>query len=229
MSHNYIICSTQRSGSSLLCHLMRQSGVLGKPGESIVLGKIKKYAENKNIEDLFIAAQEIIESNRGSNGVAGVKIHYHQFEQIKSKLSFFDLLGDDIKWIYIDRKSQLEQAVSLAKAWQTREFSSKHQATDSARYCFETINKAGKLLVEEKSSWEWLFQALNINPLRIYYEDLLNDDSVNIAVEAIAKHVDVEFEKRVKLQDVGIKKQSDESSLEWVKSFIEDYKAQSGL
>ena len=32
-THTYLICATQRSGSTLLCELLKQTGVAGRPEE----------------------------------------------------------------------------------------------------------------------------------------------------------------------------------------------------
>lgn len=218
----YIICSTQRSGSSLLCHLLRHSRVLGRPGETIVLGKLEAIAKERGESDLLKLARDIVQEHATPNGVSGVKLHFHQFEQLRAELGIYNIF-EEVKWIYIDRKNLIEQAVSLAKARQTREFSSKHAKLNQAVYDKDSIISAGRFLAEEKSLWEWFFASMQIEPLRLYYEDLLDDVSINEQVGKVCDLLGQKLNREVKLEDVGIKKQADEESDQWVSNYKLDF------
>lgn len=217
----YIICSTQRSGSSMLCALMKQTRVLGKPGETVAIRKLKKLAEEKKNDNLSLVAMDLLNTLASPNGVSGVKLHFHQFQDVLIHLDFFAVFGN-VYWIYIDRKDVVSQAISLSKAWQSRAFSSKHAEIKKAIYDYSLILKAGKLVVNEKSSWEWFFASIGIEPLRLFYEDILDDE--NEEITRICQLIDVVPQKTVSVDAVSIKKQGGFENLIWKDRFIAENK-----
>lgn len=213
----YIICSTQRSGSSMLCQLLRQTGLLGKPGETIVLSKLNKAANECESDDIAAVASSILSELATTNGITGAKLHYHQFSELvhDGRLSGYFA---QTKWLLMNRRDIVAQAVSLSKAWQTRQFSSKHESTvSSPSYKYESIARAGQMLAEEKASWEWFFARCRISPLRLFHEDVIEDE--NREVGRVFRFFGLESQKSVSLDRISYQKQGDTQNVEWISRF----------
>lgn len=220
---SFVVCSTQRSGSSLLCKLMRQTRVMGSPGEHLPIPKVRKHAESNGMQ-LMESAMKILEDSASKNRVSGVKFHYHQFIQFSQYLNLNEIITDPV-WIYIDRRDLLGQAISLTRAWQTRKFSSKHEAIEGKgeEYDFREIMKAGLFLSQEKSLWEWFFASNQIIPFRVIYEDLLDDPSDIITQIALA--AGISYEGKVSADRIDITIQRDYVTEEWRSRYLVEVKA----
>lgn len=220
---NYLICSTQRSGSSYLCYLLRETGVLGRPSE--LFGKkgacerlAKKY---KLKEDEVEVAKYIKEKWKSSStDVFGLKMHYHQYMAFLENKKLKEVFGD-FKYIYIDRKDLIAQAVSLYKARSTGAWSSNHESTGHVEYSYRGINESLYFLCQEKALWESFFSSIDVQPLRITYEELEEEPSEQ--VERISNYLGVKIRENVfSFSDVGISKQRDDISESYKENFIRE-------
>ena len=209
----YIICSTQRSGSSMLCHLLRQTGVLGKPGESFVEKRLTRGNDDarSDVEKL----EAMIDQVSTKNGVFGTKLHYHQFEQLIERTPLRTFGGFD-GWVYIDREDEVGQAVSLARAWQTNSFSWEQAERKEPTYDAAQIDKALSALRAEKVAWNRYFDTNGIVPIQIVYEKTLADP--NTAVEAVCALMGVD-PVQVDLAKVKTKVQRDAVNDEWAQRY----------
>ncbi|MCE8018920.1 hypothetical protein HOP51_02130 [Halomonas sp. MCCC 1A11036] len=223
-SKNYFICSTQRSGSSYLCHLLRATNVLGRPGE--IFGKAKAISniERKigiSSENYELFAKEVFRHWRSSNGVSGVKVHYHQFEELVSKVRLGKIFPN-IKFIFIDRDDVVAQAVSLYKARVSGKWSSDHNAIREAVYSYKEIKSCLDILVSEKNKWKAFFSVCGINPLRISYEELEVAPERKVSLICSYLNVDVKEFSAENALEVKIKKQRDVETKEWIDRFRQD-------
>lgn len=189
--------------------------MLGRPGENLVMKKLPTGCNT----DYGAVSKTILSETATVNGCSGVKFHYHQFEEYSRYVSIGSVFGD-CRWIFVDRRDLIAQSVSLAKAWQTRKFSSKHAAVNESVYDPIMIEKAGLLLAAEKAKYEFLFCSLKIHPLRVFYEDILKDE--NAEISRIADFLNVVPRRRVSIGSVSIVKQADSESNDWAERFVCD-------
>ena len=138
MVDSYIICSTPRTGSTLLCGLLQSTGVAGYPESYFRKPDEPKYASDWEIaqgtkgvfsyEDFLDAARNVGSSK---NGVFAVRIMWGSMEDLVSILR--NIKGEDggkdadllrstfgsTRYVYLSRADVLAQAVSWTRAEQT--------------------------------------------------------------------------------------------------------------
>lgn len=217
----YILCSSQRSGSTVFCRLLRMTGVLGAPSEYLVLRKLEPDASRTEADDLAKTALDRLREHATPNGITGVKLHYHQFAEFTGRVPL-ETLGKFDLWVYIDRRDIIAQAVSLARARQTRQYSSRHDAQGEASYSFDLIVSAKRHLEHDKAGWHSYFEANNVRPRVIAYEDIIDDPEG--AVGIILESFGVTSEGPVSLAEVKLSVQRTAESLEWADRFRAELK-----
>lgn len=179
-----------RSGSTLLADILTNTKIAGNVDEYL-----RESLENCNKFDNEHYPKYILNNlsfNASENGVSGVKMMWENFEYLIQKLhkyycdlnlSDYELLNKvfpNVKFIYINRKSKLRQAVSLDKAIQTSTWYIKREKSNRIkikRYIMSPkfITKAIENLRKQDQNWENFFMINNIKPFRIVYEDFHNN------------------------------------------------------
>ena len=130
-SPNYIVCSTARSGSTLLCKTLGKLGGCGQPEEYFHRHIIKRLKLRKDPEKFLSYCRAIFREGVTHHGTFGIKMHWWQLLdfldlarqlpqfQDKQDLEIIDTLFPDLQFIYLWRQNTSEQAVSAAIAAQT--------------------------------------------------------------------------------------------------------------
>jgi len=144
---SYFVCATPRSGSTLLCEALRNTGIAGRPEEYFGGPKRTRTSEEQNepswqnLIPVWSALQgvstysdylsRVIKIGTTSNGVFGAKLMWSYFGDFINQLhqtwsdsvsAEFDLLSlafPKLRYIWITRHDKIQQAVSYWKAIQT--------------------------------------------------------------------------------------------------------------
>ena len=186
----YIIASTNRTGSYLLCEGLSATHIAGKPTESLYPEYYDKlclpiYGHEV---DLTEAIQVLIRHDNTPNGVFGAKVHWDQVESIAC-LSGYEgpshtfLLKEfpSARYIYLTRRDTLAQAVSLSIAQQTGKWWLLKGEDPSRWHTAKPVFDAEKILaleqdlIRQNQAWEEFFQTEEIKPLRMEYETLVKN------------------------------------------------------
>jgi LPS sulfotransferase NodH len=168
----YLIASTQRSGSYLLGYLLRGTGKLGAPFEYLHPGHAARWHERLGTSDLRGTLRRLFELRTSPNGWFGIKAHWDHFEFGQEHAS--DLLRVQ-RFIRIERRDRLAQAVSLALARQTQSWMSIQARAADPAYDEHKISHALAILERDYRAWDRWFEAAGVAPLTIYYEELVAD------------------------------------------------------
>jgi LPS sulfotransferase NodH len=237
----YIICGTPRSGSTLFCDLLEQTGVAGHPNSYYRLPSIPDFVQRFGIEPgegldferRYLAAA--IKAGTGDTGMFGLRVH---------ALSLFDLLGrlamlypaepTDARrieaaigttiYIRLRRHDKLAQAISRLKAEQSglwhrhadggeRERVKPDEAPvyDSARL---------RAFIDETVEHEAVFDAWaagqNITPFDVIYEELSADPKATLAEVLNALDRDPTKAERAAVKTARL---ADATSREWAERF----------
>lgn len=169
-SDSYLICATPRSGSTLLCGLLRSTGVAGRPDSYFRLPDEASWAhrwriardpgETFDYQDYVRAA---LAEGTTDNGVFGARIMWGTMEEVVAKLGVVHpgLAGDDLglltrafgrtRFVHLWRDDTVAQAVSWALAEQTN--------------CWQ----------EHNAAWRDWFAAFDIRPHLVRHEELTVD------------------------------------------------------
>ncbi len=245
---SYVICTSPRSGSTLLSNLLRATGVAGNPASYFHHPSIsdwQKYFDQ--IPDASMSEQQILHAifraaiTEGTlnTGMFGLRLQQHSFDYFKRKLGIlYPELSSDTQrftkafgrtaFLYLSRRNKFEQAVSYVKAEQTGLWHIAPDGTEVERlsppqtptYNFERIKTSFEEVKTSDRHWENWFQTENIVPLRISYEEL----SVH-PIRSLGKvldHLGVTYET---LSDIEprVAKMADKINQNWVERFRFEY------
>jgi LPS sulfotransferase NodH len=224
LRQSYIVASSMRSGSTFLCTALWQTGVLGAPWEYInsdnELGNLKaRYKASTFAEYL----PRLLARRTSKNGVFGMKAHFHHF---RAALEEYPPLLEDLRpvsFVYIDRLDKLAQAVSMAKARQTKSWISLLPSDrPSPEYNRDLITK--DLENAERQSHAWLnwFDKNDVTPFTVTYEDMLEDK--DRVVRSIMEMLGVLDDDPDVVALPPVSKQADEANETW----IARYKSETG-
>jgi len=197
---SYVLAMTARTGSTLLCALLEQSGLLGRPDEYVnPRGPVQMFYRHHPASNPTQYLSNIARAYQTPNGVFGLKTTFSDLEPVLKAVSLSSLLGP-IRFIALEREDMIAQAVSLqmAKAsgvWHRRADGSSvgdGQVRSEALLSVDSIVGAIDELVRGRLQWERFFALYGIRPLRLTYEQLVAAPAQTIA--RIAAHVGVELD-----------------------------------
>lgn len=220
----YIVAITPRSGSSLLCDVMKNTHVFGNPGEILpqeFIPNIMQHAPAKNPDEYLKNVLKVLKS---TNGISGLKTSWFQFEAFSDEMKDRTVL-QQFKYIYLIRRDLFAQAVSLYKATSTSVFHSNIQHTSEAleklselEYDFEQIDEWYRHIQAQEAAWQAYFDEYRIFPLHVTYEDLEAD--VVTVVKRIAAYLAIPEKQVSKCKPDSIfTKLGDRSNIEWACRF----------
>ncbi len=220
----YMICSTGRSGSSLLCNLLIDTGVMGVPHEYFSFAThgmplIKRFgipispSLDLDLNEYFAAIEKW---RTTSNGVFGVKAHVNQCLQ-SFRNGFVKKHFRNLKFIHILRRNVVAQAVSLSIASQTGKWSSHGNQKQAAVYDFDQIFGCIRTTAGHNAMWDLFFSTNGISPHVVFYEDLLA--SPTEVIQGVVDYVGVNAKVTVSLANTALKKQGTELNKVWEERF----------
>ena len=241
---SYVICTSPRSGSTLLCKLLAATGVAGKPGSYFHDGSISAWLgyydltpdvaalEKDILADVFNAA--IAEGSAGT-GLFGLRLQRHSFDFFMQKLRVLHPKpATDAKrleaafgrtaFIHLTRRDKVEQAVSYVKAEQTGLWHAAPDGTELERlsppqapaYAPDKIAAQVEKMTAFDQQWESWFESQGLSPLVITYE-ALSADPVG-TLKRVLEHLGRNPQAAGGVKP-GVAKLADEMSKDWVTRF----------
>lgn len=232
MSFTYAICTIQRSGSNMLCDILTKADCLGKPFECFD----PRYEEETEFSDPF---EKIINTRiakgKTLNGVIGIKLMYdhlprltdlinqYQHTKFNSKQAFE--LCKINKHIYLYRENKVRQAISLYKAKETkiwRDFPGNINThkTSTLHYNKLKIQRCLNRIRFRENQWNAYFKNNQIFPLKISYEELVEDRQNTL--KKVFNYLDnTFFSENLAFPETNLVKQSDYLSEAFYERFLE--------
>ncbi|MEZ5926595.1 MAG: Stf0 family sulfotransferase [Hyphomicrobiaceae bacterium] len=246
-TNSYIICSTPRTGSTLLCDLLASTKVAGNPDSFFMRDVDPVWTERWGLPDrgdqsdadrsrAYLAAA--INTGRGGTGVFGLRLMREDlgdlialidkvFPGLQSDKARLRAAFGNVAYIHLARDDKLAQAISVIKAEQTGLWHIAPDGTELERvgppkepeYDFNRI--AGKIAQLEgaDAAWSSWFQAEGIEPFLIEYEKFSADPATFVA--HICRALGVTEPASESLRP-SVAKLSDGISSEWVRRYRED-------
>ena len=205
---SYLICTTPRTGSTLLCGLMASTKVAGKPESYFRIPDEQSWAARWDIPRSSDGAFEYsdfvraaLASGRTDNGVFAARIMWGTMDYLVDRLGSvypvtaggdldpLDLAFGHKRFIYLHRDDVLAQAVSWHRAeqtnvWHQTDQEEPKQPEQEPRFDFDEIRKLVQTIEEHNSAWRAWFASVGIQPHIVRYEDL-DADPVGIACEVL--------------------------------------------
>ena len=241
---SYFICTTPRSGSNLLCNLLENTEIAGRPDE--YFGKeseswIQKWGSDLSFGEYL---SRVLQQGTTDNGIFGAKVFLIDgygdeclIDLIRQaaglpkyngqRLSARELLADifpNLHFIWLTRRDKVRQAVSLCRALQTQVWISfrvrENSPPQPAFYDVEKIDRALQYLLMQEAQWQEFFTAAAVSPLTVVYEDFVSEQKETIS--RVLEFLGVERPNTLQLYKPFLVKQSNGESEEWVRRYHED-------
>ncbi len=184
IGQQYVIASTARTGSQLLCEALHDTAIAGHPVQPFFASTIPHLSAQWGLPlgspfDHYLA--EVIRNGTTENGVFGVKIHWDQTIWLNRQVGGDALtaLFPVAKYIHLNRRDRRSQAISLYRGQHTRRWWNRSDKDyppmptkpdppfDSMR-----IRELERILTRYQMSWTHYFSERSIEPLIVEYESL---------------------------------------------------------
>ncbi len=246
---SYVVCGTQRSGTTLLCWALADTDRLGRPGEYFIDGDPSQFPPGWKFWEEGPIAQEHGISTRQefvelvyrlgttANGVFGIKLMWNNLRWVTRRLQalpqfqglataeLLPAVFPGLQVVQMIRRDRVSQAISWAKAAQDGVW----VATDDAPpapgaepvYDFGFISDLERLIVEGENGWREVFRDLELEPCEVVYEDLTTTDGYQAAILRVAAHLGVELADACMPQPRS-HRQADHVNEEWRQRYLED-------
>ncbi len=192
----YLICGTPRTGSTLLCGLLRSTDVAGRPESYFRLPDQQTWATSWQLPrdatgafDYRDYLRAAVAAGSSRNGIFACRIMWGTLEEIVSKLAsvYPDRAGADVElltrafgrthFVFLRRDDTVAQAVSWARAEQTHFWQDGDSALPSfaPRFDFEQIHTLVQTIEAHNAAWRTWFTACGVRPYPVTYEHLARD------------------------------------------------------
>lgn len=241
---SYVICTSPRSGSTLLCRLLSGTGIAGNPEsyfhspsldtwmDSYGITRTPSESERELLASVFKAA---ICEGRSDGDVFGLRLQRHSFDFFCQKLAVLypELTNDaqrltaafgQTSFIHLTRNNKLEQAISYVKAEQSGLWHMSSDGTELERlsppqipsYDAKRIQNQLEQFNAYDRDWHTWFDCEKITPLQITYEELSSEPANT--VRKILQHLGLDPNAADDLKP-DVKKLADVVNSQWVVRF----------
>ena len=246
---SYIICTSPRSGSTLLCQLLTNTNVAGVPNSYFHKPSLTNWMEVHGIapnslgnrsETLEAVLKKAHKTGTAETGVFGLRLQGGSLNYFMGQLKLLhpeqnsdvDRLNatfGETAFIFLSRKNKLEQAISCVKAMQTGLWYKAENGTEFERlappqppyFDAKAIRQHLAEFEEDDQRWEHWFTKESIQPLRLSYEDLADDPSITLSKVLEVLGLKTSSTNAIK---VPLAKMADELSKEWAALYRQQLK-----
>ena len=218
---SYIVCATMRSGSSLLCELLSSTKMAGQPQEFLNKKREEKSQFPLNPYSSYI--RHNFNHFASDNGFSGIKMMWDNLEDMIQRLraESYDYASSDLEivrqafpdpsFIFIERENKLRQAISLARAEQTKVWDIKRNSSASkrtfARVTDFHITQSYNRLANYENAWKAFFQKYQLPFYHVTYDEITQHPEA--AIKDILSFLDVPNYSQASIQPPQRKKQAD--------------------
>jgi trehalose 2-sulfotransferase len=230
---SYVIASIQRSGTHLLCSILRSTGVAGSPGEFFLSKPGQTWEKRWHAPSRLAYVERVLRQNTAANGVFGTVVMWSYFERMLQMLEEIPAYGNlnaaqilaaafgEPKYIWMRRRNRLEQAVSWAMACQTRVWAQKAEEKPQARtiptFDFKVIDEWCNRIETHETGWANYFRENQIEPLVLFYEDVVA--SHRAAAQRVLEFLGLPFPPGMEIPAPAVEKQATQISEEWAAAY----------
>jgi LPS sulfotransferase NodH len=226
----WLLAATPRTGSTLLCRMLWDTGLVGAPKEylnpmqlrdwEVRLGTPLSAARHRLISGRRLALVgpgwsrrrlaahlERVRQRRSGGGWFGLKLHHHHLDRLTDPID---------RCIFLTRRDRVAQAVSWARALQTDQWIG-GEPPQPARYSRWLIARCLSRIESGELGWEAYFRRSGVTPLRLCYEELTAAPSAT--VHAILAHLAVSDTNVCAAVIPTLVQQADAISSAWIARF----------
>jgi LPS sulfotransferase NodH len=192
----YIIASTMRTGSYLLCEGLEATGYAGHPQEIFCPERHANYCgcwqlpANTSFTNFLRTATQKCST---ANGICGMKIHWHHVEplalqhEVGKPWRVLLKLFPGAKYIHLRRRDRRAQAISWFRAqitnewWRVAGYVNKELTGKALKFYPTEIRRMEIELERQQKGWDEFFAGQSVPVLVMEYEALAADYRGEIA------------------------------------------------
>ena len=190
---------------------------MGAPQEYFNYGSLMlEMAARLKVNTIRDYVYRLFELRTSPNGVFAFKGHWYHFRFVAGAglLRFFP----GLRFIHIERRDRLAQAVSAAKKQQTKQSTSMtHPSQRRPVYDRGTIQRALARFEYETVQWNAMFRRSGIEPVRVVYESLVADPDA--IVDDILRRFGFTRDPACYVEVPRLERLSDSVNSEWIERF----------
>ena len=236
----YFICATPRTGSTLLCELLRSTAVAGLPESYFRVEDLQRWAKTLGVEgppvDYWAFLQAAIAAGRTSNGIFAARVMWGTFDDLLPRLVELYQAADtdDVRllirafgrtrFVLLEREDDVAQAVSWTRAEQTQYWHPGDGGRTDVKphYDFTHIHAWLRTIRRHNAAWRVWFAEHSIEPLTISYEELIADPAST--VDQVLEFVGVAGRWNGQIHH-DAERQADNINADWIARYHSDVRA----
>jgi LPS sulfotransferase NodH len=242
MSLVYLICTSPRSGSTLLCRGLAETGRAGAPAEYFDHREesIAYWRYHFQISTKLEFLDGIVQKTSTPNGIFGTKVHWSTQPDLRQALcnamgteiserrdrSLNDLLREKfgaVRYIWLRRSNKVAQGISHFRAarsyvWELPRTPSRLNGIrgDTVRFDFRAIDHCVSLAREYDRQWCVYFESNGLAPLQLVYEDFVA--AYDETLRSVLEFLDV-YHCDLPVTEPQLERMADAKSLDWEKDY----------
>ncbi|MEM9230090.1 MAG: Stf0 family sulfotransferase [Pseudomonadota bacterium] len=242
---SYMICTSPRSGSTLLCRLLAATGLAGKPGSHFHAPSVQRWLQSfdrptegyeSDLDAVRAAFDAAITYGTDGTDIFGLRMQRPSFEFFMRQMTavFPGYVRDSERieaafgptlFIQLSRQNKLDQAISYVKATQTGLWHKAPDGTEIERlseprepfYDSAEITRQMHTFVGHDAEWSDWFDRQRIEPLNLTYDALSADPTATLARILQCLGLDSNAARKV---TVPVAKLADNTNRIWAQRYL---------
>jgi len=219
LARGSVIACTARSGSSLVQVCLEHYGAQSQEWLNTE-GEIRRAFDAGKAKTLREYADYLAAEAKGDRldikGPLPVLLFLYQMHEVPERKARW-------RFVFLRRKNLVEQAISSRIAAKTGRWTSgmpAHEEVTDDDYSFDEIMKGVQGFANVNEQWERAFALLDIEPLRLYYEDFCKDMATH--TWRIAKFIGLETPDKPLPIQPRIERQATDLNSRWETRFRDE-------
>lgn len=210
-TRSYLICTTPRSGSTLLCRYLAATGCAGAPQEYLLEAALPGLFEKRGVADFPSYFSALLAAETTPNGVFGAKLMgapdvfaaaLARLRELPglgaARLAPWDLVAaafPRVEYVWLTRRDRLRQAISFYRALRSGRWQST-QARGAPpppppELDLGAVDDCLSDLLAWDSAWEDYFAGAGVRPVTLVYEDLVRDPGASVRALLAALRIEL--------------------------------------
>jgi trehalose 2-sulfotransferase len=235
----YVVCTIPRSGSNLLTDGLRDTRRAGVPKQFFLPKAESRYAAELGLDpaaDYPAYVHGVVNAKITHNEVFGFKLMSWYLDDFLKRLRdtrvFGDAATDDLsllqnafprlRFVHIQRRHKLRQALSTARALQTGVWKVQKGATamQEPQFDAELIEQSLREAERQEKIWQDFFERLGVRPFEVEYEKLCQD--YEGAIRGVLDFLKISLPRGTRIGAPVTIRQADEISHMWEERFLSE-------
>lgn len=216
----FFVCSTPRSGSTFLCRGLWETKHAGAPKEYFNPSHERDFKARWSFDHIEDYIKHLKCYRTSPNGYFGIKTHWNHFELLHSRLkqpiaSSFNAPS----YIFITRNDKIKQAISWAKAKQTKQWTFDAPQKASPEFDKKLINECLQKIRQQEDAWDHYFSSHQVTPYHVTYENLATQYTETIY--QLLQDLGIELQ----IKDIPsnpLKPQFDQTNQNWLEQYLKE-------